>query len=105
MNPRGLSRSCAAEYVGCSPRKFDQMILNGLMPAPRLIGTKKIWDRVELDEAFEELPREVEGCEWDVVISSNSNTLTALSIGTVESAFIFDHQMGKKHAARPNWLT
>ena len=71
MNPRGLSRSCAAEYVGCSPRKFDQMILDGLMPAPRLIGTKKIWDRVELDEAFEELPREVEGDEWDVVIGSH----------------------------------
>ena len=65
MNPQGLSRSCAAEYVDCSPRKFDQMILDGLMPAPRLIGTKKIWDRVELDEAFEELPREVEGDEWD----------------------------------------
>ena len=71
MSPRGLSRSCAAEYVGCSPRKFDQMILNGLMPAPRLIGTKRIWDRVELDEAFEELPREVEGDEWDVVIGSH----------------------------------
>ena len=69
MNPRGLSRSCAAEYVVCSPRKFDQMILDGLMPAPRLIGTKKIWDRVELDEAFEELPREFEGGEWDAVIS------------------------------------
>ena len=57
--------------MGCSPRKFDQMILDGLMPAPRLIGTKKIWDRAELDEAFEELPREVEGGEWDVVISSH----------------------------------
>ena len=55
--------------MGCSPRKFDQMILDGLMPAPRLIGTKRIWDRVELDEAFEELPREVEGDEWDAVIS------------------------------------
>ena len=69
MNPRVLSRSRAAEYVGCSPRKFDQMILDGLMPAPRMIGTKKIWDRVELDEAFEELPREIEGDEWDAVIS------------------------------------
>ena len=55
--------------MGCSPRKFDQMILDGLMPAPRLIGTKRSWDRVELDEAFEELPREVEGDEWDAVIS------------------------------------
>ena len=70
MNPRGLSRSCAGEYVCCSPRKFDQMILDGLMPAPRLIGTKKIWDRVELDEAFEELPREVEGNSVDAIFSA-----------------------------------
>ena len=57
--------------MGCSPRKFDQMILDGLMPAPRLIGTKKIWDRVELDEAFEELPREFEGGEWDEFFNTN----------------------------------
>ena len=57
--------------MGCSPRKFDQMILDRLMPAPRLIGTKKILDSAELDEAFEELPREVEGDEWDVVIGSH----------------------------------
>ena len=70
MNARGLSRSCAAEYVRCSPRKFDQMILDELMPAPRLIGTKRIWDRVELDEAFEELPREFEGNSVDAIFSA-----------------------------------
>ena len=70
MNARGLSRSCAAEYVGCSPRKFDQMIREGIMPAPRLIGTKKIWDRVELDEAFEELPREFEGNTVDAIFTN-----------------------------------
>ena len=57
--------------MGCSSRKFDQMILNGLMPAPRLIGTKKIWDRVELDEAFEELPRELEQGKWDEFFNTN----------------------------------
>ncbi len=67
MNARGLSRSCAAEYVGCSPRKFDQMIREGIMPAPRLIGIKRIWDRVELDEAFEELPWEFEGNSVDAI--------------------------------------
>ena len=52
------------------------------MPAPRLIGTKKIWDRVELDEAFEELPRqfeEIQSMPWTA-----SNTLISLSIGTVK---------------------
>ena len=56
--------------MGRSPRKFDQMILDGLMPAPRLIGTKKIWDRVELDEAFEELPREFEGNSVDAIFTN-----------------------------------
>ena len=37
------------------------------MPAPRLIGAKRIWDRVELDEAFEELPHDVEENPWDAV--------------------------------------
>ena len=71
MTPRGLSRPIAAEYVGCVPRKFDQGIRDGSMPAPRLIGTKKIWDRVELDEAFEELPRQVGGSVWDEFFNTN----------------------------------
>ena len=56
--------------MGCSPREFDQMISYGLMPAPPLIGTKKICDRVELDEAFEELPREFEGDSADAIFTN-----------------------------------
>ena len=67
MNPRGLPRIAASEYVGCSPRKFDTMVAAGEMPQPRLIGIKKVWDRIELDESFEALPRagEEEINEWD----------------------------------------
>ena len=70
MNPRGLSRIPASEYVGCSPRKFDTMVADGDMPQPRLIGTKKVWDRLELDEYFEALPRagEEEINEWDEAV-------------------------------------
>lgn len=66
MTPRGLPRTEAATYLGCGPRKFDGMVNNGLMPSPRLIGTKKVWDRFELDEYFEALPRadEMEN-DWD----------------------------------------
>ncbi len=71
MNPRGLPRIAASEYVGCSPRKFDTMVADGNMPQPRLIGAKKVWDRVELDEFFEALPRagEEEINEWDEAAS------------------------------------
>ena len=63
---RGLPRKDAAFYIGCSPRMFDGMVKNGEMPSPRLIGTKKVWDREELDDFFEALPKENEdGNEWD----------------------------------------
>ena len=41
------------------------------MPQPRLIGTKKVWDRLELDEFFEALPQagEEEINEWDEIAS------------------------------------
>ena len=43
------------------------MVTNGDMPAARKIGAKKVWDRIELDEYFEALPRENEdgGNDWD----------------------------------------
>lgn len=61
---RGFPRTAAAEYIGCSPRTFDSMVAAGRMPEPRLIGSKRVWDRIELDEAFENLPRR-EVNEWD----------------------------------------
>ena len=63
--PRGMPRTEAAAYVGCSPRKFDGMVADGLMPVPRLIGSKKIWDRLELDEFFDSLPRPGGENDWD----------------------------------------
>ena len=67
---RGLPRTKAAEYIGCSPRKFSDMVRDGAMPAPRKIGDKKVWDRLELDDAFEALPRHGEGFnEWDDELS------------------------------------
>ena len=66
MTARGLPRTAASEYVGCKPRKFDAMVAAGDMPQPRLIGAKKVWDRLELDEAFEALPRPGEQTnDWD----------------------------------------
>ena len=66
MVPRGLPRTTAATYIGCSPRKFDDLVVEGRMPKPRLIDSKKVWDRIELDEAFDALPRlGVSGNDWD----------------------------------------
>ncbi|MEP9370604.1 hypothetical protein [Mesorhizobium sp. KR1-2] len=54
--PRGLSRSLAALYVGVGTTLFDEMVEDGRMPKPKRVNNRTIWDRVELDIAFTELP-------------------------------------------------
>ena len=53
---RGLSREEAAMYVGVSASKFDELVGDGRMPAPRQIDTRKVWDLHELDLSFDALP-------------------------------------------------
>lgn len=54
---RGLRRTEAADYVGVSPSKFDGLVADGRMPPPRLLDGCVIWDLLELDAAFDDLPR------------------------------------------------
>lgn len=63
--PRGLARPAAAEYVGVSVSKFDDMVSDGRMPAPKEVDRRKIWDRLELDAAFSSLPSEAVENPWD----------------------------------------
>jgi predicted DNA-binding transcriptional regulator AlpA len=48
----GLSRAEAAEYIGVGVTLFDQMVADGRMPKPKLINSRKVWNRHRLDEAF-----------------------------------------------------
>ena len=54
--PRGLSRRQAAAYVGVSPTTFNAMVADGRMPKPKQIGKRRVWDRHQLDAAFDALP-------------------------------------------------
>lgn len=54
--PRGLSRIEAAHYVGVGTTMFDEMVADGRMPVPKIINSRKVWDRRLLDEAFDNLP-------------------------------------------------
>jgi predicted DNA-binding transcriptional regulator AlpA len=54
----GLSRAEAAEYTGVGVSLFDQMVADGRMPRPKLINSRKVWQRQRLEEAFAELPEE-----------------------------------------------
>jgi predicted DNA-binding transcriptional regulator AlpA len=65
--PRGLSRPAAAEYIGVSVSKLDEMVADGRMPSPKRIDRRNVWDRLELDEMFSALPADNEENPWDVV--------------------------------------
>jgi hypothetical protein len=56
IEPRGLDRSSAARYVGIGVTLFDLMVFDGRMPKPRIINARRVWDRRELDNAFDALP-------------------------------------------------
>lgn len=58
--PRGMRRPEAARYVGISITKFDQMVSDGRMPKPKRIESIVVWDRVQLDAAFTDLPDQPE---------------------------------------------
>ena len=56
LPPRGLSRGQAAEYIGVSATKFDQLVKDGRMPVPKCIDGRRVWDRIKVDVAFSALP-------------------------------------------------
>ena len=69
LPPCGLSRSQAAAFVGVSVGTFDMMVNDGRMPGPRRIGTRKVWARTQVEEAFYALPEDgmPEVNEWDAL--------------------------------------
>lgn len=65
IEPRGLCRVKSAAYVGVSPSLFDDMVRDGRMPKPKRINGRVVWDRHQLDEAFEALPDGSDSNPWD----------------------------------------
>ncbi len=65
LPPRGLSRVQSAGYVGVGTTKFDEMVKDGRMPAPKQVDGRNIWDRLGLDEAFVALPSDDDANPWD----------------------------------------
>lgn len=65
LAPRGLCRVWAAAYIGISPTKFDEMVLDGRMPQPKQVDARMLWDRWKLDEAFTALPEREARNPWD----------------------------------------
>ena len=61
--PRGLNRLEAARYIGVSPTTFDKLVTDGRMPRPKEIGARRVYDRAQLDSAFDAIG------EFDVVLA------------------------------------
>lgn len=58
--PRGLRREQAAQYIGVSATKFDQMVADGRAPKPKRIDGCRVWDVRALDLAFDRLDGDAE---------------------------------------------
>jgi predicted DNA-binding transcriptional regulator AlpA len=54
--PRGISRTEAAVYIGVGATLFDRLVKDGMMPKPKAISGRKVWDVRALDQAFTALP-------------------------------------------------
>ncbi|KQT45066.1 hypothetical protein ASG43_12200 [Aureimonas sp. Leaf454] len=54
--PRGMDRFEAARYIGIGITKFDELVADHRMPKPKRIDGRVVWDRIQLDAAFSELP-------------------------------------------------
>lgn len=54
---RGRSREQAAAHIGIGVTKFDEMVVDGRMPQPRVIDGRVVWCVYELDDYFDRLPR------------------------------------------------
>lgn len=72
--PRGLSRVEAAEYIGISATKFDELVRDGRMPGPKAIDSRRVWDRHQIDRHFEELPDVEEKNPWDKISEKKAPT-------------------------------
>lgn len=68
LAPRGLSRDEAAAYIGVGATLFDEMVADGRMPHPKVVGARRVWDRHALDNHFAALPDSEGNAEcnpWD----------------------------------------
>jgi hypothetical protein len=69
LPPRGLNREAAAQYIGISVGKFDEMTADGRMPKPIRIDGRKVWDRLGLDRCFDALGDSTDAVNpWDELL-------------------------------------
>ena len=56
LPPLGLSLNEVAAFIGVSPNKYLELVRRGLMPQPRMIDGRRVYDRELAHAAFKHLP-------------------------------------------------
>lgn len=65
-----MDRIEAARYIGVGVTKFDEMVADRRMPLPKRVDGRNVWDRIQLDAAFTDLPeRDASGNRIDAAIA------------------------------------
>jgi predicted DNA-binding transcriptional regulator AlpA len=66
---RGLNRTKAAYFFGISPTMFDEFVKAGEIPKPIRLKSRVIWDRQDLEEAFEDFKEKQvnNNNPWDIL--------------------------------------
>lgn len=72
LQPRGLRRAQAAQYLGISPSHFDKQRAQGAIPAPRQMLGVEIYDRLDLDRLFGDHPMVAanDNNPWDAALAA-----------------------------------
>ena len=58
--PLGLLKHAAAQYLSLPIHRFDELVRSKLLPRPKLVAGREIWDREELRLHFKSLPDNAE---------------------------------------------
>jgi hypothetical protein len=59
--PRAMRAGRAAAYLDMSRTKFLELVEAQRLPRPKIIDGIRVWDRLELDSAFEDFPVRADG--------------------------------------------
>jgi predicted DNA-binding transcriptional regulator AlpA len=63
--PRALRAERAAAYLGMAESTFHKLVAQGVFPPPIKLGGMRLWDRLKLDTAFDNLKSEEEQAKVD----------------------------------------
>jgi predicted DNA-binding transcriptional regulator AlpA len=55
VEPRGLDREQAAQYIGLSRAVFARLVSEDILPEALPFGRRRVWDRRALDKALDQL--------------------------------------------------